>query len=112
MVGKEMFAKMKSTAFLINVARGRIVNQAALCWALQQGEIAGAALDVLETEPPKSDDAIRGLDNVLLTPHSAWYSEESRAEMRRRAVGQVVTVLKGELPYSLVNREVLQKDQR
>jgi len=112
MVGKEMFAKMKSTAFLINVARGRIVNQAALCWALQQGEIAGAALDVLETEPPKSDDAIRGLDNVLLTPHSAWYSEESRAEMRRRAVGQVVSVLKGELPYSLVNREVLQKDQR
>ncbi len=111
MVGKEMFAKMKSTAFLINVARGRIVNQAALCWALQQGEIAGAALDVLETEPPKSDDAIRGLDNVLLTPHSAWYSEESRAEMRRRAVGQVVSVLKGGLPYSLVNREVLQKDQ-
>lgn len=112
MIGEETFAKMKPTAFLINVARGKIVNQVALCRALRQGEIAGAALDVLETEPPKSDDAIRGLDNVLLTPHSAWYSEESRAEMRRRAVGQVVSVLKGELPYSLVNREVLQKDQR
>ena len=109
MIGKETFAKMKPTAFLINVARGRIVNQAALCQALQQGEIAGAALDVLETEPPKSEDPITGLDNVVLTPHSAWYSEESRAEMRRRAVGQVISVLKGELPYSLVNREVLQQ---
>ncbi len=109
MVGKETFAKMKPTAFLINVARGRIVNQAALCQALRQGEIAGAALDVLETEPPKSEDPITGLDNVVLTPHSAWYSEESRAEMRRRAVGQVISVLKGELPYSLINREVLER---
>jgi D-3-phosphoglycerate dehydrogenase len=102
---------MKPTAFLINVARGKIVNQAALCRALEQGWIAGAGLDVMETEPPKRDDPILRLDNVILTPHSAWYSEESRAEMRRRAVGQVVSVLKGELPYSLVNREVLQKNR-
>ncbi len=109
MVGEEVLRKMKPTAFLINVARGKIVNQAALCQALQQGRIAGAALDVLETEPPRLDDPILQLSNVILTPHSAWYSEESRAEMRRRAVGQVVSVLKGELPYSLVNREVLQR---
>jgi len=64
---------------------------------------------VLETEPPRPDDPILQLSNVILTPHSAWYSEQSRADMRRRAVGQVVSVLKGELPYSLVNREVLQK---
>ncbi|MFQ5540598.1 MAG: NAD(P)-dependent oxidoreductase, partial [Candidatus Binatia bacterium] len=81
------------------------------CQALRQGEIAGAALDVLETEPPKSEDPITGLDNVVLTPHSAWYSEESRAEMRRRAFGQVISVLRGELPYSLINREVIQKKQ-
>ncbi|MFQ5852490.1 MAG: C-terminal binding protein [Candidatus Binatia bacterium] len=111
MVGEKVFAKMKPTAYLINVARGRIVNQAALCRALQERKIAGAGLDVLETEPPNSDDPIIGLDNVILTPHSAWYSEESRAEMRCRAVGQVCSVLKGELPYSLVNREVLQKNQ-
>ena len=109
MFGEAALGKMKPTAFLINVARGKIVNQAALCQALQQGRVAGTALDVLETEPPRPDDPILQLSNVILTPHSAWYSEQSRADMRRRAVGQVVSVLKGELPYSLVNREVLQK---
>jgi D-3-phosphoglycerate dehydrogenase len=109
MVGAEAFRKMKPTAFLINVARGRIVDQAALCEALRQGTIAGAALDVLETEPPGPDDPILQLSNVILTPHAAWYSEQSRMEMRRRAVGQVVSVLKGELPYSLVNKDVLEK---
>jgi D-3-phosphoglycerate dehydrogenase len=109
MFGEAALGKMKPTAFLINVARGKIVNQAALCRALQQGKIAGAALDVLETEPPKPNDPILRLDNVILTPHSAWYSEQSRMDMRRRAVGQVVSVLKGEIPYSLVNREVLEK---
>jgi D-3-phosphoglycerate dehydrogenase len=109
MFGAEAFGKMKPTAFLINVARGKIVSQTALCEALQQKKIAGAALDVLETEPPKPNDTILRLDNVILTPHSAWYSEQSRMDMRRRAVGQVVSVLQGEMPYSLVNREVLEK---
>lgn len=109
MVGEDAFGKMKSTAFLINVARGKIVDQAALCQALEMRKIAGAALDVLETEPPTSDDPILRLSNVILTPHAAWYSEQSRMEMQRRAVGQVVSVLKGELPYSLVNREVLER---
>ena len=109
MVGEDAFGKMKSTAFLINVARGKIVDQAALCQALETRKIAGAALDVLETEPPPSDDPILRLSHVILTPHAAWYSEQSRMDMRQRAVGQVVSVLKGELPYSLVNREVLEK---
>lgn len=107
MIDAGAFARMKPTAFLINVARGRIVNQADLVRALRQGDIAGAGLDVLEREPPEAGDPVTTLDNVVLTPHSAWCSEESRAEMRRRAVGQVVSVLKGELPYSLVNREAL-----
>ena len=109
LIGDDALKMMKSTAFLINVARGKIIDQAALCRALQTGRIAGAALDVLETEPPPAGDPITQLDNLILTPHSAWYSEESKADMRRRAVGQVVSVLKGELPYSLVNREVLEK---
>jgi len=109
LIGDEALKRMKPTAYLINVARGKIVDQAALCRALQARRIAGAALDVLETEPPRPDDPILAFDNVILTPHAAWYSEESRLDMRRRAVGQVVSVLKGELPYSLVNREVLQK---
>ena len=109
LVNGEALTKMKPTAYLINVARGKIVDQAALCRALQEGRIAGAALDVLETEPPLPDDPVRRLDNVILTPHAAWYSEQSRMDMRRKAVGQVVSVLEGKLPYSLVNREVLQK---
>lgn len=107
MIDAGAFARMKPTAFLINVARGRIVNQADLVRALRQGDVAGAGLDVLEREPPVPGDPITTLDNVVLTPHSAWYSEEARAEMRRRAVGQVVSVLRGELPYSLINREVV-----
>ena len=111
MMNAGAFAKMKPTAFLINVARGRIVNQADLVRAVQRGDIAGAGLDVLEREPPEAGDAVTSLDNVILTPHSAWYSEEARADMRRRAVGQVVSVLKGELPYSLINREVVQSNR-
>ncbi|MCY4439986.1 MAG: C-terminal binding protein, partial [Deltaproteobacteria bacterium] len=107
MMNAAVFAKMKPTAFLINVARGRIVNQAELVRAVEQGNVAGAGLDVLEQEPCAPGDAIATLDNVILTPHSAWYSEEARADMRRRAVGQVVSVLNGELPYSLINREVV-----
>lgn len=107
MIDAGAFARMKPTAFLINVARGRIVNQSDLVRALRQGDVAGAGLDVLEREPPAPGDPITTLDNVVLTPHSAWYSEEARAEMRRRAVGQVVSVLRGELPYSLINREVV-----
>lgn len=111
MMNAGVFAKMKPTAFLINVARGRIVNQADLVRAVQQGDIAGAGLDVLEREPCDLGSDIATLDNVILTPHSAWYSEEARADMRRRAVGQVVSVLKGELPYSLINREVIQSNR-
>ena len=111
MMNAGVFAKMKPTAFLINVARGRIVNQADLVRAVEQGDIAGAGLDVLEREPPEAGDAITTLDNLILTPHSAWLSEEARADMRRRAVGQVVSVLKGELPYSLINREVVQSSR-
>lgn len=109
LINEAALMKMKPTAYLINVARGKIVDQAALCRALQAGRIAGAALDVLETEPPRPDDPILRFDNVILTPHAAWYSEQSRMDMRRKAVGQVVSVLKGELPYSLVNREVLER---
>ena len=112
MMNAAVFAKMKPTAFLINVARGRIVNQAELVRAVRQGDLAGAGLDVLEQEPCAPGDAIATLDNVILTPHSAWYSEEARADMRRRAVGQVVSVLNGELPYSLINREVVHSNRR
>ncbi|MFQ5860542.1 MAG: C-terminal binding protein [Dehalococcoidia bacterium] len=110
-VGDELLSKMKPTAFLINVSRGGIVDQAALIRALQEGGIAGAALDVLETEPPSPDDPILKLPNVILSPHAAFYSQEALQDLRRMAWEQVISVLKGELPYSLVNREALQKNR-
>jgi D-3-phosphoglycerate dehydrogenase len=109
MVGEAAFAMMKRTAFLINVSRGGIVDQTVLCQALEQGLIAGAALDVLEQEPPSPDDPLLAFDNVILTPHAAWYSHEAQGDLRHMAWGQVISVLKGELPFSLLNREVLRQ---
>lgn len=111
MLGEAAFRKMKPTAFLINVSRGGIVNQAALCQALEQGLIAGAALDVLEKEPPQPADPIAKFDNVILSPHSAWYSREAREDLRRMAWDQVISVLRAEPPFSLLNREVLQQSR-
>ena len=98
-------------AFALGALQARSMLEADLVSAVQRGDIAGAGLDVLEREPPEAGDAVTDLDNVVLTPHSAWLSEEARADMRRRAVGQVVSVLKGELPYSLINREVVQSNR-
>ncbi len=95
---------MKPTAFLINTARGRIVDEAALVRALEHGWIAGAALDVLPSEPPPQDHPLRRLPNVILTPHVAFYSEESLQELQRKAAEEVVRVLTGQPPRYPVNR--------
>ncbi|MBI2166142.1 MAG: C-terminal binding protein [Chloroflexi bacterium] len=108
MLGEESLRRMKPTAFLINVSRGGIVEQRALCRALEQGWIAGAALDVLDREPPDPQDPILKLPNLIVTPHSAWYSRQAREDLRRMSMDQVVSVLRGEVPYSLLNREVLE----
>jgi D-3-phosphoglycerate dehydrogenase len=107
LLGRRELALMKSTAFLINTARGPIVDQAALCEALSEHRLEGAGLDVFETEPLPTDDPLRQLDNVILTPHSASWSVESSAECRRVAIEHVVTVLRGGVPTDVVNRAVL-----
>ncbi|MFQ6028474.1 MAG: NAD(P)-dependent oxidoreductase, partial [Dehalococcoidia bacterium] len=109
MVGEAAFHKMKPTAFLINVSRGPLIDHAALGRALDQGLIAGAALDVLEEEPPIPNDPIVKFDNVILSPHAAWYSQEAREDLRRMAWDQVFSVLQGEPPLFLLNREVLEQ---
>jgi D-3-phosphoglycerate dehydrogenase len=109
LLGQRELAQMKPTAFLINTARGPIVDEAALCDALAARRIAGAGLDVFETEPLPADDPLRQLDNVILTPHSASWSVESSAECRRMAIEHVVTVLLGGVPSDVVNRAVLTK---
>jgi D-3-phosphoglycerate dehydrogenase len=109
LLGAAEFQVMKPTAFIVNTARGGVIDQAALTDALASGRLAGAGLDVFETEPLPLDDSLRQLNNVILTPHSASSSVESSAECRRVAVEHVVTVLRGGVPSDVVNRSVLER---
>ncbi|HET6319056.1 MAG TPA: C-terminal binding protein [Chloroflexota bacterium] len=102
-VDESLLRRMKSSAFLINTARGGLVDTAALARALREGWIVGAGLDVLPQEPVAADDPLLGLDNVVLTPHVAFYSEESLGELRRRATQSVIDVLAGRAPEHLAN---------
>ena len=106
MIGAEQFKKMKRTAYLINTARGGLVDEQALVTALDEGIIAGAGLDVLDPEPPKPDNPLFKSDRVIITAHSANYSEESQAELLRRPEEEVFHILKGESPRSPVNPQV------
>jgi D-3-phosphoglycerate dehydrogenase len=100
------FRRMKPTAYFFNLGRGPIHDQPALTRALAEGRIAGAGLDVLEREPPDPDDPILKLDNVVLTPHYASYSEESYRELQIKSGQNAAAVLAGEFPKYLVNPEV------
>jgi len=109
MIGLEQLRKMKKTAVLINASRGAVIDEKALYIALKEKWIAGAALDVLEVEPPKKDNSLLELENLIVTPHMAWYSTASLTEIQRKAAEEVARVLSGKLPVSLVNKEVLKK---
>jgi D-3-phosphoglycerate dehydrogenase len=98
--------RMKPTAYLINTARGPIVDEAALAAALDAGRLAGAALDVMPQEPPVGSPLL-GRPNVIITPHTSFYSEESLLELQRKAAEEVVAVLTGKMPKNPVNPEVL-----
>ncbi|RLC38981.1 MAG: C-terminal binding protein [Candidatus Nealsonbacteria bacterium] len=100
---------MKKTAYLINTARGSIVDERVLYKALREGWIAGAAVDVMEKEPPDWDNPLLKLDNVVFTPHSAFYSEESYIELKTKVAEAVISVLSGRLPKSIMNPEVIKK---
>jgi phosphoglycerate dehydrogenase-like enzyme len=91
-------ALMKTTAILINTARGALVDQSALVEALRNQEIFGAGIDVFETEPPSRDNPPFGLTNTVLSDHTAWYSEESVTELQTKAAEEVVRVFRGERP--------------
>ena len=101
--GASAFAAMKPTAILCNTARGPVVDQAALLDALNTGQIGGAALDVWDPEPPAMDDPLLQHPRLLATPHAAFVSEESLVELRERAARQIVDVLAGRTPESVVN---------
>lgn len=107
LIGAPEIALMKPTAFLVNTSRGRVVDQSALVEALRAGRIAGAGLDVTDPEPPAADDPLRTLPNVILTPHAAWYSEESRERVTVEAAREVVRILHSGRPASAVNPGVV-----
>ena len=95
---------MKPTAFLVNTARGGLVDGAALAEALRNGQIAGAAIDVTEVEPIPPDSPLLGLEHCIVTPHAAWYSDESAAALQRLAGEEAARLVLGEPPRCPVNR--------
>jgi D-3-phosphoglycerate dehydrogenase len=96
LMNAKAFAKMKKGAFLINTARGPLVDETALIAALDSGHLGGAALDVLTTEPPAKDSPLLGRDNVILTPHTGFYSVEALEELQTKCASDVARVLSGE----------------
>lgn len=96
---------MKATAYLINTARGELVDEQALQRALQTGRIGGAALDVMEHEPPAREHPLR--QSAVVTPHCAWYTERSQRVLREKACAEVIRVLRGGVPRNIVNRAAL-----
>ena len=108
LIGRDEFALMRPDAILVNTARGGVVDTNALVEALRAGRIRGAALDVTEVEPLPLQHELLTLPQVTLTPHLAWYSEESYGELKRRAVENVARILTGAEPRDVVNPEVLE----
>jgi D-3-phosphoglycerate dehydrogenase / 2-oxoglutarate reductase len=109
LVGEALLSRMKPTAWIINVARGPIIDEPALLAALRERRIGGAALDVYATHPLPPDHPLLSLPNMILSPHVAGLSRESAAAMAKGAAQEVVRVLRGERPAALVNPEALPK---
>lgn len=109
MLGLEQFKKMKPSAYIVNTARGGLIDQEALCTALKEGIIAGAALDVMDPEPINLDDPLLNLENVVITPHSAHASIPAFMTILNRPGEEIARVLKGEWPVGLINPEAKEK---
>ena len=106
-IGPKELDLMKDDSFLINAARGPLIDESALYDALSNGKIGGAGLDVMvENEPPK-DHPLMQLENILITPHTAFFSQESTLELEERAASEIVRVYRNTMPENLVNKEVL-----
>ncbi len=110
-INYEKLSLMKKTAVLVNTARGQVVKTSDLIRALREGLIAGAGLDVHEGEPPPEEYGFLDMDNVICTPHFAWYSEEGGGEIRRMIMDDFMAFLDGKPPKHVLNKEVLASPQ-
>jgi len=108
LINAQRLKLMKATAYLINVARGPIVDQAALTAALAAGQIAGAGLDVFDPEPIDPGDPLLSLENVILAPHGLCWTDECFGNNGRSAIGSLLEVAAGRVPRHVVNREVIE----
>jgi D-3-phosphoglycerate dehydrogenase / 2-oxoglutarate reductase len=108
MFNADAFGKMKKGSYVVNTARGPIIDEAALAAAIDSGHIAGAALDVMTNEPPTGSPLI-GKRNVIITPHTSFYSEESLVELQTKASQEVANVLTGKPARNPVNQVATQK---
>jgi len=111
LISVSQLQRMKTSAFLVNVARGPIVDQKALTTALQQGVIAGAALDVFEVEPVDPKEPLLKLDNVIVAPHALSWTDESFRMMGESAFRGILEVSRGRVPDDVVNKDVLETDR-
>lgn len=109
MISEKELTLMKKEAVIINTCRGKVIDEKALCRALKNNIIAGAGIDVLEKEPPDKDNPILTLSNAIVTPHAAWYTEESMERLKNQGMDEVIRVLNGKRPRNVVNPEVLYK---
>jgi D-3-phosphoglycerate dehydrogenase len=112
LIGEAELRAMKPTAYLVNTSRGALVDEDALARAVEEGWIAGAALDVMAQEPPDPANPLLRLDGVIVTPHAAFYSETAIAELETKAARNVAEVLAGRVPETVVNPAVLESPQR
>lgn len=103
LIGKEEMTLLKPNAILVNTARGGIIDETALIEALQNGKISGAGVDVFENEPVTPEHPLLHMDNVIATPHSAWYSETAIHTLQKKVAEEVVNVLNGNPPFNCVN---------
>jgi D-3-phosphoglycerate dehydrogenase len=109
LIGENEFRKMKKTAFIIDVSRGAIIDESALVTALDRGWITGAGLDVFSEEPLKTHNPLLAIDNVILTPHLAWYTKEAFERLESETIQRTSDILQGKTPKNVVNIEVLEK---
>jgi D-3-phosphoglycerate dehydrogenase len=112
LINAEALAVLKPSAYLINCARGPIVEEAALIRALQGGKLAGAGLDVFETEPPPPSNPLLAMENVAATPHSSGFSDGCQRKMGLQLAEEILDVLSNKHPANLVNPKVWDSEAR